>query len=288
MQFRTFKLIVMEDHFFFNFIFTLQKTVGILLKIWNWWWGIWTPTADKLWPFFLFWSFNMQNTEVKLCIDIILLDDLQKVIMFDFWDVRVRDCVHVVSDCLPRRQELHSQQDWQVFHDFLSLLGYSLDFLFLDLFHNNTIKFRVVLPVHKTDFAFFQDHDAVIVLVSFDQNFSWVENSVGESFSQQHESVLLQVLEERKRSENPTIGLQDELFFERLRQTVKKFVLLVELELFFDLSFLSEVGFDFDFKFVIGLVLLSHSLESCHFCNIMLFWKSHSIHNIPNFRDIVG
>ena len=112
MQFRAFKLIVMEDQFFFNFIFALQKTVGILLKIWNWRWGIWAPITDKLWPFFLFWSFDMQNTEVKLCIDIILLDDLQKVIMFDLRHVRVRDCIHIVSDSLARRQELHSQQDW--------------------------------------------------------------------------------------------------------------------------------------------------------------------------------
>ena len=128
----------------------------------------------------------------------------------------------------------------------------------------------MVLPVHKTDFSFLQNHDAVVVLVSSDQDFSRVEHSVGEGFSQQHESVLLQVLEERQRPEDPSIRLEDELFLERLRQTVEEFVLLVELELLFDFSFFAEVRLDFDFEFVIGLVLLSHPLESRNFRNIML------------------
>lgn len=274
MQLWTFKLIVMENKSFLHCIFILHKTVGILLKIRSWWRGVWTSITSKLRPLFFLRSFDMQNAEVELCIHIVLLDHLQKVTVLDFRDIRVRNCIHVVTDRLPRRQKLDSQQDWQVFHDSLSLFGHSLDFLFLNLFNHNAIEFRVVLPVHKTDFSFLQNHDAVVVLVSSDQDFSRVEHAVGESFSQQNESVPLQVLEERQWPEDPAIGLEDELFLERLRETVEEFVLLVELELLFDFSFFAEVGLDFDFEFVIGLVLLSHPLESCNFRSVILLWRS--------------
>lgn len=64
-------------------------------------------------------------------------------------------------------------------------------------------------------------------------------------------------------------------------------MLLIKLKFFFYCFFLSQITFDFVFKLLLKLVLMSHSFEECNFSYELIFCRPNGRNNTSYLGDVV-
>lgn len=65
-------------------------------------------------------------------------------------------------------------------------------------------------------------------------------------------------------------------------------MLFIELKLFFDSFFLSQIALNFILELEIKLIFTCHSFKKCNFSNELILCWSNGGNNATNFRDVIS